>query len=229
MGMRHALLVASAVASALVFEAGPCLAADEPALPDVERAPPPAYRFAITPSWTHAFLPRSVSSEAIGLTLQTLFGKTSRLGVGLTGALYSPFSQTRAAVPASFPSSETLGTLLTEVSWIAVRGHRAEIGVLGGVGGVASRPLSLVDPAHRTFSYGTRVAMSGGAVAHVYLTREVALSLEARDVVFANQQENANVAERSPEDPSFWYGAKTITHMLETRLGLTVFLSAREP
>jgi hypothetical protein len=229
MGMRKAFLVACGVASALAAQARPCLAADESAPPALESEPFPYHRFAVTPSWTHAFVPRSVSFEAIGLTAQTFFGETRRIGVGLTGALYSPFSQTRAAVPASTPASETLGVLLAEFSWVAVRGQRAELSVVGGVGTVASRPLSLVDPEHRAFSYDAQLAMSGGAVARVYLTREVALSLEARNVVYVAQQENARIAERTPDDPSYWYGARPITPAFETRLGLTVFLSAREP
>lgn len=230
MGMRKGFVVISTAALALVATARPCLAAgDEPPRSALESAPLPTYRFAITPSWTHAFVPRSVSFEAMGLTLQALFGKSSRFGLGLTGALYSPFSQTRAAVAASFPASETLAAFLTEFSWRAVRGHRAEVSVLGGVGAVGTRPLSLVDPAHRTFSYATRLAMSAGAAARVYLTRDVALALEARHLVYVDQQESASIQERAPNDASFWSGAKPLTVALETRLGLTVFLSAREP
>ena len=234
MGMRKAFPVTCAVALALVARAGPCLAADEPdPLPDSSprpaTAPSPPYWLELTPSWTHAFASRSVSFEAVGVGLELLLDRPGRFGVGLAGALYGPFSQTRAPVPSSFPATETLGAALAEFRWTAVRTHRAELGLLGGVGTVATRPLSLVDPAHRAFSYDTRLAMSLGASARVYLTREVALSLEARDVVYVDQLESANVEARSPNDPSYWYGARPLTSVLETRVGLTVFLFRREP
>ena len=101
MGMRKPTLLACAAASAVVAQATPCRAAEEPAVPALDRAQPPSHRFAFTPSWAHAFVPRSVSVEAIGLTLQGLFGRTRRFGVGLAGALYSPFSRTLAAVPSN--------------------------------------------------------------------------------------------------------------------------------
>jgi len=223
--MRQALLTTLAVPLALLGTAGPCRAADEP--PEI--AAPPSHRFAVTPSWTHAFVPRSVSADAIGLTVQATFDARGRFGLGLTGALYSPFPLARAAVPASSPASETLGSLIPEFTYTPLRGPRAELTVLAGVGVLASRPVSLVDPGHRTFSYDTNLAMSYGAALRVYLTRQMAVSLEGRNVVYVQAQESAQVDQRAPGDPSTWYGDRRLVPAVETRLGLTVFLSAREP
>lgn len=232
MSMRRAFLVVGAVMGALLVQARPCLAADDSAAavaasPSVP-APAPAHRFAITPSWTRAFTRRSISNEAVGVSLQLFFDRQSRFGIGLAGALHGPFSSSFARSLAAAPAQETLGSVFTEFAWMPLRNSNVEVGVMGGVGALSTRPVSLVDPAHRSFSYGSRLAMSAGAVARVYLTPHVAVSLEARNVLYVEQEENTAVAAREPENPSTWYGAKPLTQMIETRLGLTVFLSARE-
>jgi hypothetical protein len=211
--MGRTLLLTCAVAAAIVVHERPC------------RAAPP---FAITPAWTHAFGPRSVTGDALGLDLQVLFGKTQRFGVGLTGALYSPLPQATTGTP-STPTTEMLGSFLAEFGWTALRGERAELTVVGGVGEVSSRPVSVVDPAHRTFSYAAHVAMSSGVIARVYLTRAMALSLEARHVVYVESLESTQVDARAPRDASTWFGDRPLTPLIETRAGLTILLPSREP
>jgi hypothetical protein len=229
MGMRSTFLVACGLAAALFAQDRPCHAADENAARAAESAARPAYRFAITPSWSHAFVTRSVSHEAVGLTLQTFFDKRSRFGIALVGALYSPFPRDYTNVPASYPLSETLGALLAELGWTFLHGERAELALSGGLGAVGTRPVSLVDPSNRKFAYQGRLAYSGGVVARVYLTREAAVSLEARSVVYIDTPESDRIAARDRSNESTWFGNGSIIPMVETRVGLTVFLSAREP
>lgn len=210
----------------VVLAHAPC-AADE--LP----TPAPAtdsLRLAIAPSWTHAFLPASMSTDGVGLGVDFFPGRraaSGRLGFSLVGALYRPFSgEPSTHTAAAFPLSETSGFVTFEVRGIILSRPSFELHVFGGMGAIGTRPVSVVDPAHRHFDFDTRLALSLGAALRVPLTSAIYVSFEGRDVIFINQHENAIVAlgEAEAENRATWFGDKPLVHMIEVRVGLTFVL-----
>jgi hypothetical protein len=216
--MRRTYFRASAVGAFLLALARPCEAADE--APEGFRAP--SYRLAFTPTWTHAFAAHSVSHDALGLTSEIFLGR--RMGIALVGALYSPFQDSHANAPSSFPLNETLGSVFPEVRITLLRGERAELAVVAGAGVLASRPVSLVDPENRRFEYRAHFMSSAGAVARVFLSRDLALSIDARNAVYIETREDDGIWESARRDPSTWYGDSRLMNVLEARVGLAMFL-----
>lgn len=141
--MRNHLVLIALVYAA--FFPGPC-AADE--LP----APAPRVtdlrRVAIAPAWSHAFLPRSVSTDGIGLGIDYFPGRSvarGRLGFSLAGALHGPFSgEPRRRNASAFPLSETLGFVTVELRAIVLSLSSFELDVFGGTGAIGTRPVSVI-------------------------------------------------------------------------------------
>lgn len=219
--MRRAYSSACGVLVVLVLLARPCHGADRADQP--MRAP--AHWVGLTPSWTHAFVAHSVSHEAVGLDVEARLGR--RLAIALVGTLYSPFQRSYLRASSTSPLNETLGSVLPEARVTLLRGDRAELAIVGGAGVLASRPVSLVDPEHRTFGYQARIVFAGGAVARVFLLHDLAVSLEARHAIYGDAREADAIAESARRDPATWYGERPLTNMIETRLGVTLFLSEK--
>jgi len=225
--MRPPILAALA-SFALLFSASPADAAEAEEGEGESLTRPPSHYLAVTPSWSHAFVPRSVSHDGVGLTVESFLGH--RMSVLLTGALYAPFSRTLSpAAPDADRRTETLGNVVPEVHVTLLRSERVELAVGGGPGAIVTRPVSLVDPEHRRFDWEARLAFSHGIYARTFVTRAVAISFDLRDVVYIEQLESAapGADEASRRDPSTWYGDKPLTHRIEGRLGITVFLGPR--
>lgn len=221
--MRRAFLQVFLGVLLLAGVARPCRAAGE----SDGGFRPPSHRFGITPAWTHAFVVHSVSHEALGLSAEIFLGR--RYGIAMLGSLYAPFSSSPNRVPSAFPLNETYGSWFTEFRFTLLRGDRAELAVVGGPGVIVTRPVSVIHPEHRRFEFDNRLALSAGAVARVFILRQLALSMEARYVAYREQLENERTEDLfGRQDPeSVWYGEIPLTHMVEARLGLTVFFSER--
>jgi hypothetical protein len=217
-----------AAAVFLLSIAAPCAASEPESTPSSAAATPAVtepVQLAITPSWAHSFLGSSVSSEGIGLGIDVFPGRGKRrVGVSLVGALYQPFSREQAGAPSLRPMSETAGWANAEVRIVALRTRSLELHFTAGVGVLETRPVSLVDRGHRHFDFDSRLGMSTGAALRVAVTRGVFLSLELRDVIYAEQRESQRIDAEHPENPRTWFGDKVITNMFEPRIGLTFVL-----
>ncbi len=181
---------------------------------------------AISPAWAHAFLPRSVSSEGLGLAVAFNPGgrvARGRLAFALSGALYGPFSAApRRLVPV--PVNETLGHLSLEGRFAVIKSASIELSPLAGVGAVGTRPVSVVDPEYRRFDFATRLAWTVGAAIHVTLAPRVMFAIELRDLVYVEQRETFEISRTQRASPDTWFGSKPLTDMIEGRVGVTVVL-----
>ncbi|HSO36193.1 MAG TPA: hypothetical protein VLT33_26885 [Labilithrix sp.] len=182
---------------------------------------------AISPAWAHALLPRSVSADGIGLGIAVNPGgraANGRLAFALVGALYGPFSSEARRQTVAFPLNERLGHLSLEGRYAVLKRSSFELSPVAGVGTVATRPVSVIDPEYRRFDYGMRLAMTLGAVLHVRVASHVFLGIEVRDLVYVEQLETREVSPTQRADPSTWFGSKPLTNMVEGRVGLTFVL-----
>jgi len=219
MGVRNLLALIGVVG---LLVAAPCAA--EEGKPRRVTDPPSV---AISPAWAHALLPRSVSADGVGLGIALNPGGRAadgRLAFALVGALYGPFSSEARRQTVAFPLNETLGHLSLETRYAVLKRSSFELSPVGGVGMVATRPVSVIDPEYRRFDYHTRLAMTLGAVLHGRLAAHVLLGIEVRDLVYVEQHENSWRAPTQRASPDTWFGNKPLTHMIECRLGLTFVL-----
>lgn len=179
---------------------------------------------AISPAWAHAFLPGSVSWEGIGLGIAVNPGgraANGRLAFALVGALYGPFSSEPRRQSVASRRNETLGHLSLEGRYAVLKRASVELSPVAGVGTVATRPVSLIDPELRRFDHDTRLAMTLGVVLNVRLAPHVLLGIEVRDLVYVEQLEAPVVSPNQRADPTTWFGDKRLTNMIEGRVGLT--------
>lgn len=218
--MRNLLcLIGSLV---VVLFTAPCAAQ---ALPVIPATDPPSV--AISPAWAHAFLPRSVSSEGIGLAVAFNPGgrvARGRLAFALSGALYRPFSAAAPRRLVPVPVNETLGHLSLEGRFAVIKNASIELSPLAGVGAVGTRPVSIVDPEYRRFDFATRLAWTVGAALHVTLAPRVMFAIELRDLVYVEQRETSEISRSQRANPDTWFGSKPLTDMIEGRVGVTVVL-----
>ena len=107
---------------------------------------------AISPAWAHALVPRSVSSDGIGLAIAFHPGgrvARGRLAFALSGALYGPFSSDAPRRTVAVPVNETLGHLSLETRFAVIKRAWIELSPLAGVGATGTRPVSVIDPEYR--------------------------------------------------------------------------------
>jgi hypothetical protein len=206
-----ALLFAIGVVSTC---SGLCAAEEEPRKEDEFRP-----SVVLGAGWGRAIGGRSVSRDAADVSAEIVV--TPRAAVGLSSAIYAPFA---SDVQRDFPMSERLlsaiGFARVTVLGTPVGGH--SLYVLGGVGAIWTRPLSLVDPANRRFDYAARIAFAGGVGARLFVVQHVAVGIELRDTTYIEQNENDAVADASHvADTDTWYGDKPVTNLVELRIGLS--------
>jgi hypothetical protein len=161
MGRRCAFSTAASVAAIVVVLAAPCRA-EEGVAHDGAGAVPAAPRLVLAPAAMHVFGGRTISRDAVGVDACVVVSR--RVALGLAADLFVPFDPGDAPRGAAFPATQTFGaaTLAVDVTVLGSRGGAAELYVHGGIGAVWTRPVSLVDPAHRRFSGTARLAPRSG-------------------------------------------------------------------
>lgn len=102
--------------------------------------------------------------------------------------------------------------------------------LVGGVGVMRTRPISVIDPDIRDFDWGTRLAFNVGFGIRIFLTRWLTMFGEIRDYIFLEKFENAEVAVDPSirEDSSSWLqDGSTVVNNVTAQVGLTFFLPPR--
>jgi len=97
--------------------------------------------------------------------------------------------------------------------------------LVGGVGLIRTRPVSVVDPSIRTFNFDFRVAFNAGLGIRVFVTRYLTVFMELRDYMFLEKLENLTV-QLGPgrEDVNTWVDEDaTLTHNVAAHVGMTIF------
>ena len=97
--------------------------------------------------------------------------------------------------------------------------------IVGGVGLMRTRPVPVVDPEVREFSFGNRVAFNLGLGIRVFLSRWLGIFLEFRDYAYLEQFENLTVSVTARQNPDTWVAdSPTFTNNITAQIGFTMFL-----
>jgi outer membrane beta-barrel protein len=95
---------------------------------------------------------------------------------------------------------------------------------VGGVGVISTRPIPVIDPDNRNFSYKTNLAFNAGVGFKIFLNRWFALVLEVRDYIFADQLENLEVVAADPTNEDTWLGDTRLTNNVQYQVGFSIFV-----
>lgn len=197
-------------------------------------------RFELTPYWSFSLNDQFVSHPGPGLGVN--YYLTNVLAIGLNGTFYQPFNgdsdfnfQNRRATRLAVPLNEYQMGGTVNFTYVPIYGKFSGFRkfifhydgyVLGGVGAMRTRPISVIDPDNRKFDYDWRLAFSVGIGLRVFLNRWFAITGELRDYLYIEQLENTTVAptQAQQRDSSTWLGDKPLTNNVQAQIGISVFL-----
>ena len=169
------------------------------------------------------------------------------LAVGINGNFYqglnsnSSFNfQTSRAARVGEPITEYQWSAFANVHYVPAYGKFAGFGdfifhydvfVHGGVGAISTRPIPVVDPDNRTFSFKPKFAGQLGGGLRIFFNRWLAVVFEISDYIFADELENPAIADGfdnagkpRAQDPNTWLAGTSLTNNVQAQLGLSVFL-----
>lgn len=183
----------------------------------------------------HSFAPDSASREAIALALEG--GLAGRLALRFHATFFQPFNSPGAQPSTAWPLNESAWSGSLDTMVFIVRGHSSfrmpELYAFGGLGVTSTRPVSVIDPTHRAFSFVPKLTVNQGVGTRFFLTSFLTLGAELRASEYNERRENFRVdntnfaGSAGPSDPSTWLGANHFTTAVEAQLGFTVFYPAR--
>ncbi len=197
------------------------------------------HRLELRPYAGWAAVPDSATGPFAGADLA--FRLAPAIAVGVDAAAYGPFNRSPASP--SYPLNETRDSFDLDAAlspWPA-RAHDGtaagafEPYLLAGLGVIHTRPVSVVDPADRSFEYQALVDLAIGVGVRVFVVDRIGVTLELRDLLYFEKRENENVPSGSasdpvnaftnPHNPATWFDADThFTNALELRLGASFFV-----
>ncbi|MEO8903696.1 MAG: outer membrane beta-barrel domain-containing protein [Polyangiaceae bacterium] len=162
---------------------------------------------------------------------------TNVLAVGVNGAYYlnndKEFNaQVRRAARVAVPLTEYQWAAALNFTYVPAYGKFAGFGdfifhydayVVGGVGAISARPIPVVDPDNRNFSFEPKLAFNAGIGLRVFFNRWFAAVLEVRDYVFNDKLENLSVATNA-QDKNHWYGDTSLTNNVQAQFGFAFFI-----
>jgi len=196
-----------------------------------------ARRFEINPYWTVTLNDQFVSHNSPGVTLNYYI--TNVLYAGLDGMYYEPFNsindfnaQVRRAARVAVPLVEYQWAAALHLGYVPAYGKFAGFGdfifhydayVIGGVGFLSARPIPVIDPDNRTFTYEPELAVTAGLGLRIFINRWFGATLELRDYIFQERRENLTIAP-NPTDQSTWVGDKTLVNNVQFQLGASIFI-----
>jgi outer membrane beta-barrel protein len=197
-------------------------------------------RFELNPYWSQSFNDQFVSHPGPGLAVN--YYLTNVLAVGVNGTYYQPFNgdsdfnfENRRATRLAVPLNEYFGGYAVNFSYVPMYGKFSGFGnfifhydgyLVGGVGGIFTRPIAVIDPDNRKFDYEHRIAFNVGFGLRIFLNRWFAVVGELRDYIYIEQLENTQVGgtQQAQQDRSTWIGDKPLTNNVQAQVGISVFL-----
>jgi outer membrane beta-barrel protein len=197
-------------------------------------------RFEINPYWSQSFNDQFVSHPGPGLALN--YYLTNVLAVGINGTYYQPFNgdsdfnfENRRATRLAVPLNEYLAGYAVNFTYVPMYGKFAGFSqfifhydgyLVGGVGGLFTRPIAVIDPDNRKFDFEHRIAFNVGFGLRIFLNRWFAVIGELRDYIYIEQLENTQVAATQAEqqNSSTWFGEKPLTNNVQAQVGISMFL-----
>jgi len=206
------------------------------------------HRFELQPYYSLSLNDQFVSHPAPGLAINYYI--TNVLAIGINGNLYagqnvdSDFNfQNRRATRVAVPLNEYQWGANLNFTYVPMYGKFAagfgdfifhyDAYVVGGVGAISTRPIAVIDPDNRNFSFKPKVDFNLGLGLRIFLNRWLAATLEVRDYIFNEALENLTIAPgsasnpndpNSPANPSTWFGENRLTNNVQAQLGVSIFL-----
>ena len=198
-------------------------------------------RFEINPYWSQSLNDQFVSHPGPGLAVN--YYLTNVLAVGVNGTYYQPFNgdadfnfENRRATRLAVPLNEYLGGYAVNFTYVPMYGKFSGFGqfifhydgyIVGGVGGLFTRPIAVIDPDNRKFDFEHRLAFNIGFGLRIFLNRWFAVVAEVRDYIYIEQLENTQVAATQIEQQNrnTWFSnEKPLTNNVQAQIGISMFL-----
>ncbi len=195
-------------------------------------------RFEIQPFWSTTLNDQFVTHPGVGMALNYYI--TEVMAVGLSGEYYEPFNvdsdfnaQVRQAARVGVPLTEYQWSAAANFTYVPVNGKFAgfqnfifhyDAYVVGGIGAISTRPISVIDPDYRSFDYKPGVSFNAGLGLKIFFNRWFAAVLEVRDYIFFDELESLQINEAKREDESTWNGSTSLTNNVQAQLGVSVFV-----
>jgi outer membrane beta-barrel protein len=203
-------------------------------------------RLEINPYFGVTMNDQFVSHNGPGLALNYYI--TNVIAVGINGNVYHGMN---SQSDFNFETSRAarIGMPITEYSWCAnanftyvpAYGKFAGFGdfifhydfyLLAGVGAISTRPIAVVDPDNRTFSYEPTVTFGAGGGVRIFFNRWIAAMLEVRDYIFFDRLENPAIVSGydtrgvpNAQNQDTWLAdSRSFTNNVQAQLGLSIFL-----
>src|SRR5450432_1387266 len=194
-------------------------------------------RLELQAGWSFSLNDQFVGHPAPVLALNYYI--TNVLAIGLNGEYYAPFNvdkefnaQVRRAARVAVPLTDYQWGAALNFTYVPAYGKFAGFGdfifhydayVVGGVGAISVRPIPVVDPDNRNFSFEPKLAFNAGIGLRIFFNRWFAAVLEVRDYVFNDKLENLSVAANA-QDKNHWYGETSLTNNVQAQFGAAFFI-----
>jgi outer membrane beta-barrel protein len=197
-------------------------------------------RFELNPYWSQSLNDQFVGHPGPGLAIN--YYLTNVLAIGVNGTYYQPFNsdadfnfENRRATRLAVPLNEYLAGYALNFTYVPMYGKFSGFGnfifhydgyLVGGVGGLFTRPIAVIDPDNRKFDFEHRIAFNVGFGLRIFLNRWFAVVGELRDYIYIEQLENTTVAATQAEqtDRNTWFGEKPLTNNVQAQIGISMFL-----
>jgi outer membrane beta-barrel protein len=205
------------------------------------------HRFEVNPYFGITMNDQFVAHPGPGIAVNWYI--TNVLAIGVNGNFYAGLNsnssfnlQTSRAARVGEPITEYQWNANANFTYVPAYGKFAgfsdfifhyDFFVLGGVGAISTRPIAVVDPDNRTFSFKPKVAFHVGGGLRIFFNRWLAATLEVSDYLFFDELENPSVSKGKDknnkplaQDSSTWLdpGGASFTNNVQAQLGLSVFL-----
>jgi outer membrane beta-barrel protein len=199
------------------------------------------HRFEVNPYFALTMNDQFVSHPGPGLALN--FYITNVLAVGVNGTFYQSLNSISAFNLATSRAAR-IGEPINEYQWnananftyVPAYGKFAGFGdfifhydvfLVGGVGAISTRPIAVIDPDDRTFTFSPKVNGKIGGGLRIFFNRWLAAVVEVSDYIYFEQLESPTIAPTlaAAQNPSTWLAPGTyITNNVQAQVGLSFFL-----
>jgi outer membrane beta-barrel protein len=197
-----------------------------------------ARRVELNPYWAQTLNDQFVTHPGPGLALNYYISNV--LAIGLNGTYYTNFDSSfnadvRRSARVAVPLNEYLAGGNLNFTYVPVYGKFAGFSdfifhfdayVVGGVGGLWTRPIPVIDPDNRKFDWDMKLAFNAGLGLRIFFNRWFAAMLEVRDYIYQEKLENLQVAatQQQQQNKATWFGDQQLTNNVQAQLGVSVFL-----
>jgi len=200
-------------------------------------------RFELQPYWSISLNDQFVTHTGPGLAANYYI--TNVLAIGLNGTFYDGLNsesgfnfQNRRSAHIGVPLNEYFGQANVNFTYVPIYGKFAGFSnfifhydayILGGLGILDTRPIPVIDPDNRNFTFKPKLDFAVGIGLRIFFNRWFAAILELRDYMYSEQVENTVVAAKATgtggqTDPSTWFGPNEFTHDFQAQVGVAIFL-----